>query len=136
MSWLIVFVFVILNYSIANMVVFSNGPFHIFLNFRKLMEKIHSQLYELVTCMICFPTYSAALLSFIALIIGVNFTPFTLVFAGSHPILTVLFDALFGSGSAWLIHNVEEFFERSNNVQYEDEHDNVLSLKNDDESDK
>lgn len=120
MNWLIVFVFIVLNYGMSNMIVYSSGPFHCFLHFRNLMGKISKHLEELFSCMICYPTWNAMLLSIVSIIIGIHFTPFTLIFAGTHPFLSILLDGCFGSGSAWLIHTIQEYYERKS-VQYEDE---------------
>lgn len=131
MNWLIVIVFVILNYGMSNMIVYSNGPFHCFLHFRNLMGKISKQFEELFSCMICYPTWNAMMLSVVGLIIGVSFTPFSLIFAGHYPLLTILFDGCFGSGSTWFIHNIEEYFERSN-VHYVDEDvENQIEINDD-----
>ena len=123
MEWLIVFVFILLNYGLSNMIVYAAGPFHIFEKFRNLMGRIHIQFAELFSCMICYPTWNAIMLSALALIIGIHFTPFTIIFGGSYPILTVLLDGGFGSGTTWLIHNIEEWFERGNQSYDEDEND-------------
>lgn len=123
-SWLIVFVFIILNYGMSNMIVFSNGPFHIFEKLRTCANNMSEQLGELFSCMICYPTWNGIILSVVSLVIGVYFTPFTILFNGNYVILTILFDGCFGSGSTWLIHNIEEYFERSN-ITYIDESDKI-----------
>lgn len=121
---LLFLIFVILNYGMSNMIVFSNGPFHIFQKLRNFAEKISSQLGELFSCMICYPTWNGMILSAISLILGVYFTPFTLIFNGNYVLLTLLLDGCLGSGSTWLIHNIEEYFERSN-VVYADEDEKI-----------
>lgn len=108
----------------SNMIVFANGPFHIFEKVRSVANSLSSQLGEMFSCMICYPTWNGIILSVISLVIGVYFTPFTLLFNGEHVILTVLFDGCLGSGSTWLIHNIEEYYERSN-IVYTDEDDKI-----------
>lgn len=123
-SCLMVFLFIMLNYGMSNMIVFSNGPFHVFEKFRAFANNLSEQLGELFSCMICYPTWNGFILSAVALITGVYFTPFTILFNGHYVLLTVLFDGCFGSGTTWLIHNIEEYFERAN-VTYEDEDEKI-----------
>lgn len=128
MEWLIVFVFILLNYGMSNMIVYAAGPFHIFEHFRNLMGKIHVQFAELFSCMICYPTWNGIMLSILSLILGIHFTPFTLIFDGHYPVITVLLDGCFGSGTSWLIHNIEEWFERGN--QNIDNDEDVIEVHN------
>lgn len=123
-DWLIVLLFFILNYGMSNIVVFSNGPFHIFYKFRNLMSGLSDQLGELFSCMICYPTWNGMILSVVSLVLGVYFTPFTMLLGNSHPVISVILDGAIGSGSSWLIHNVEEYFERSG-ITYTDEDDKI-----------
>ena len=121
---LIILLFFILNYGMSNIIVFSNGPFHIFEKFRNLMSELSGQLGELFSCMICYPTWNGMILSALSLILGVYFTPFTLLFNGEYVIITIVLDGAIGSGSTWLIHNIEEYFERAN-ITYTDNDDKI-----------
>ena len=126
MVWFILVVFILLNYGMSNMVVYANGPFHIFEWWRNTAFKIHPQLGELFTCMICYPTWNGMLLSVVSLLVGINFTPFTVIFDGSYWLLAILFDGCVGSGATWVIHNIEEYFERGS---YEEDNNNVIEVQ-------
>lgn len=107
-------------YGLANMIVYASGPFRIFERWRNFTHSIHEQVGELFTCMMCLSTWIGLGLSAadIWLVPSIAFTPFNMVFGGSHIILTLLLDMSFTSGMVWVIHQAEEALERSN--QYEE----------------
>jgi hypothetical protein len=115
----IILAFSIVSYAISNMFVFAMGPFHIFDKIRNTAKKIHPQLEELFSCMICFPTWVGMGLSAVNLIFlpYYSFTPFNLILPGSEWYIIILLDGFFASGSTWLIHTVQEAIERTNSVE-------------------
>jgi hypothetical protein len=117
-SWLILFVFSITAYAISNHFVYAHGPMHIYDKIREIAAKIHSNLGELFSCMICFPTWVGMILS-VANSLSLpmlKLTPFMLLLSGSAPWwIIMILDGFFASGIVWLIHTLQEFFERIDN---------------------
>lgn len=109
--------FIAVSYGISNMVVFSPGPLKIFKIIRNTLHNIHKDLGELVSCMICFPTWVGIGLSVLNIIFfpDTYLTPFNVIFSGYDTdfsyVVRVLLDGALASGMTWLIHNIEEFFE-------------------------
>ena len=119
----ILIVFSITCYGLSNMVIYSNGPFDIFVKWRKFTDNIHYKFGELFSCMMCFPFWVGILFSAIDLffLTATVMTPFnTLLYAEANGILKyltiLLLDGVFSSGSTWVIHNIEEFFETKKDV--------------------
>lgn len=118
------FIYIVAAYGLANMVVYASGPFRVFERWRSFTYSLHEQIGELFTCMMCLSTWVGLAFSLtdILLLPGIEFTPFNMVFGGTHHVLTVLLDMFFTSGAVWVLHQAEEALERSN--QYEEEEDN------------
>lgn len=119
----ILLVFIFACYGLSNMVVFSNGPFDMLKGWRNLTNKIHPKLGELFSCMMCFPTWVGMGLSAINLffVTDIPFTPMNSLcdsYIVDYNTLTffviILIDGAIASGSSWVIHNIEEYFERGN----------------------
>lgn len=106
--------FSILSYAISNHLVYAHGPFHVYDGIRALAEKMHPQLGELFSCMICMPTWVGMLLSVFNSFFFPNtpLTPFNLEAFSAMPwwIIMVL-DGFLASGIVWLIHTFQEHFE-------------------------
>ena len=116
-SWLILFIFSITAYAISNHFVYAHGPMHIYDKIRDVAAKIHPNLGELFSCMICFPTWVGMILSVAnsLLLPTLNLTPFMLLLSGSAPWWVIMIiDGFFASGIVWLIHTAQEALERSN----------------------
>lgn len=113
---LIIFIFVC--YGISNSVVYSDGPINMFLKIRNLANKIGPNFGELFNCMMCFPFWAGAIISLLDIVLftSVLFTPFNLVLGFESTIIIkafiIVLDGFLSSGTTWLIHNIEEFFER------------------------
>lgn len=119
---LIIFSFVC--YSATQMLVYLNGPFHIFEKFRNLMQRTHEQLGELIGCEACTSTWVSFIISAINLVFipSVAFTPFNLLLGGSGLWwLIILLDGLFGSGVTWLLFRLEDYL--VNNTQNEEDYE-------------
>lgn len=122
----IIFLFSFVCYSATQFVVYLNGPFHIFEKFRKLMQSIHEQLGELISCEACTCTWLSFFLSALNILIipSVPFTPFNLLlgFTGIWWLI-ILLDGLFGSGITWMLFRIEDALTaiKEKNQQYEEE---------------
>lgn len=111
-------IYILCAYGIANMIVYSSGPFNLFNHLRNFMDKSPSNLGELFHCMICFPTWVGIILSFfdIFFLTTVNFTPFNIMINDSSLWYYIIpLDAFITSGSVWLIHTIQETFESITN---------------------
>lgn len=116
--------YIFLSYGLSNIVVYSNGPFHIFEKWRNLSHNINEQFGELFTCMLCFSTWVGLALSLVnsLLLSSVSFTPFNIILGTVAPFwLIMILDMGFTSAVVWLLHQLEEMMERIGNVVYEDE---------------
>lgn len=115
--------YIFASYGFANMIVYSNGPFHIFERWRSFAHSIHEQFGELFTCMLCISTWIGLVLSLINILLLPNlpFTPFNIIIGTQSAILTVLLDMGFTSGIVWVLHQLEEMMERIG--VYNDEED-------------
>ena len=109
--------YILVSYGISNIIVYSNGPFHVFERWRNFAHSIGEQFGELFTCMLCMSTWIGLMLSIINVFIipSVAFTPFNIIFGvGNCTWLAVILDMGFTSAVVWLLHQFEEMMERSN----------------------
>ena len=114
---LVLFIFCITAYGISNHFVYAHGPFHIYDRLRNLATKIHSNLGELFSCMICFPTWVGMLATIanVFIVPTVKMTPFMILLYGNIPWwIIMILDGFFTSGAVWLINTLQEALERSN----------------------
>ena len=113
----LIIIFALLVYGICNIIVFANGPFHIFKKMHEYLKANHPMLDEVTTCMICLPTWVAMFISTVnlALFPAYAITPMNMLIADKvmWPVI-IFFDGLIGSGVNWLIHTVQELAERTN----------------------
>ena len=120
MLLLITFIsYIFLLYGLSNMVVFANGPFHVFEKWRNFSHNIHEQFGELFTCMMCFSTWVGLALSLINNLIfpTVSFTAFNIILGSVVPWWFIaILDMGFASAVVWLLHQLEEMMERSNPI--------------------
>jgi len=116
--------YILLSYGLSNLIVYANGPFHIFEKWREISHNIGEQFGELFTCMMCFSTWVGLALSLVnsLLLPAVAFTPFNIILGSVAPFwFIMILDMGFTSAVVWLIHQLEEMMERTGNVVYEDE---------------
>lgn len=107
--------YMLVSYGIANLFVYSNGPFHIFEQWRIFTDKLHPQIGELFTCMLCLSTWIGLTLSLINIFLlpTLPFTPFNIILYNTKIYwLIVILDMGFTSGCVWIIHQLEEMMER------------------------
>lgn len=123
MNFLLVFCYILFAYGIANMVCYAEGPWGIFEWWREVADNISEGFGKLFNCMMCFSTWVGLLASIVDLLLPTAvFTPFNLILAGSGLWwLIAILDAGFTSGAVWLLHNLEEAFERHGAIAYIDE---------------
>lgn len=115
-SWIVIFVFSIVSYAISNHFVYAHGPAHIYDKIRDIANKIHPNLGELFSCMICFPTWTGFILSLSNSLFypTLALTPFMLLLGTVAPWWVIMIlDGFFSSGIVWLIHTLQEALERS-----------------------
>lgn len=132
---LIIFLYCIVCYGLSNMMVFSDGPFHIFTKIRDLANSISEHFGKLFSCMICLPANIGWVFSLINwFFIPVALTPFNILLSGTGLWwLAMILDCCFTTGAVWIIHNVESFFESiaegKNADEYEEvENDDVIQV--------
>lgn len=109
------FIYCILAYGLANTIIYSNGPFHMFVHMHKLAERIHPQLEEMLSCFICLPYWIGFTFSAVdaLLVDGVSLTPMNMVFHGHLPWYIIMFlDGIFTSGAVWLINTLQAKWEK------------------------
>ena len=100
-------IFMLLAYGITNIVVFSS----IFQPVRDLLDKVNPTfLGKLFSCPLCFSTWVGFVLSYVFSLIGV-YTPMTTYGITYLPLLIFL-DGCLTSGTVWLIHTLQEYFEK------------------------
>lgn len=112
---LIIFIYCITVYGLANMVAFGSGPFRIFEHIRYITENISEHFGKLFHCMMCLPANIGLVSSAIDwfLLKNIAITPFNIMLSGTGLWwLAILGDLAFTSGITWIIHNIESFFEK------------------------
>lgn len=106
-------------YGITFMLVYSNGPFHIFLKLRERLGNIHPQFQELLSCCFCTPTNIGWILSLIDTFIltSVSITPFNILWASSGVgwFVIMVFDMVITGAVVYLIDTIQTFFEEKDN---------------------
>lgn len=111
---LIIFIYTLCAYGACNVLVFGSGPFKIFEWTRYLANRINKHFGSMFGCMMCMPANFGWICSLVNFLwVPVMFTPFNILFEG-HPELwplILLCDGAYTSGTVWLIHHVEEWFE-------------------------
>jgi len=125
MELLVLLSFIFISYGLSNMIVYSNGPGGIFTWWRSCSNKIHPKFGELFDCMMCLPMWVGMFFSVINLffISSFSFTPMNMIFGRIIydyygidflfiTILILLCDGAIASGTSWVIHNIEEHFEK------------------------
>ena len=104
-------------YGICNIIIFANGPFHVFKKMHEYLKEKHPILEEMMSCFICLPTWCGFVLSAVNLIFF-PLIPFTQMNSISltkelWPIIIFL-DGMFTSGICWVLHTFQEMMERIN----------------------
>lgn len=116
LSLLIIYSFIC--YGICNIIIYANGPFHIFKKMHEYLKEKHQVLDEMMSCFICLPVWCGFVLSTVNLIFFplIPFTPMNSILLAKElwPIIVFL-DGMFTSGMCWIINIFEEMMERTNN---------------------
>ena len=103
--------FILLCYGITNIIVFGG----IFESWRNFWVKYNPSFFgKLFTCPLCLSTWVGFIMSAIFLNVAVP-TPFTL-YGLTNKLLIIFCDGCLTSGLVWIIHTIQEYFERSNPV--------------------
>lgn len=102
-------VFILTCYGISNIVIFGS----IFKTFRDYWQIVSPDFFgKLFSCMICLPTYVGFFISIGAHATGLHqFSPFASM-GLNIPLLAIFLDGCLASGSVWLVHTLQEHFEK------------------------
>lgn len=111
-------------YGFSNMIVYSNGPFHVFEKWRDFTNRLNENIGELFNCMMCFPMWVGFGLSAIDIFVlnNIYFTPMNMVLNVTNVdtvtyVISIFLDGCFASGMTWLIHTIQEYFENKSNIE-------------------
>ena len=100
--------FLLLSYGITNIAVYGS----IFKGWRDFWNKVNPGFFgSLFSCPLCFSTWVGFILSFLFLQFG-YVTPM-LAYGVTYLPLTIFLDGCLTSGGVWLIHTIQECFERA-----------------------
>ena len=103
------FIFILVCYGACNNLIFGS----IFEGFRNYLSKFGTggySLYKLFTCFMCLGTWMGFAISTILILANVNPPIKT-----DYVVLTVFLNGLLSTGGVWLVHTVQESFERAFN---------------------
>lgn len=110
-----VLIYFLLAYGICNTIIYANGPFYVFKRLHEILEPIHPQLNELISCFICLPYWFGFFASTLNILLFplIPLTPMNIIF-GSKSLwyVIIFFDGAITSGGCWLIHTFQEMMER------------------------
>lgn len=101
-------IWIFISYGITNIIVFSS----LFESFRELIKKISPKFFGvLFSCPMCMSFWVGVFLSYLFI------SPITIYFNTNNIIINneyfiTFLDACFSSGIVWVIHNIEEWFEK------------------------
>ena len=100
---------ILVSYGISNVIVFGS----IFESFRELMDDVSPNFFgKLFSCMMCTPWWVGFFLSLGAQLSGyTQFSPFY-NYGLENIYLSVFLDSFLISGTTWLIHSIQEYFEQ------------------------
>jgi len=113
-SALILFIYMIVCYGIANTIIFAHGPFHCFDKMHQLAMKIHPQLEEMLSCFICSGWWIGFFFSALNFFFvpSLTLTPMMMCcLPFEYWYVTIFLDGAFVSGSNWLINTVQNYLE-------------------------
>lgn len=121
MTLLSTIVFALFCYGASNQIVYTSGPFNIYNGLKKVGIKVRDylkfDLYHLLTCMICLPTWFGVALSAVDVwvIKELAFTPANLMLGEytKYWWLMLMVDGGVASGSSWVIYSVQNWFEKT-----------------------
>jgi len=102
-------IFALICYSTCNILIFGS-IFEWFRNLLKLLGTGGYSLHKLFSCFLCLGTWVGGL--FALLITHLNVTHLSPITQVDNIYLFVALNAILGSGCSWLIHTIQEWFER------------------------
>lgn len=115
-----IIIYTIFMYGLSNIIVFGK-PFNKIRNYlweRTSNNRIYNYIYELITCMMCLPTWLGGILSAINIFILksqiktpalflINISEYNLI----NVLIVILVDLSFTSGVVWFISKIEDMLE-------------------------
>lgn len=112
------FCYTIAAYGLSNLLVYGSGPYNILGGIRLFCNQYFPMIGKMLDCMMCTSCNIGIVLSIINIVLfsTLPFTPFNILFAHSENSLLiygliVFLDAVYTSGSVWLIHTLQEMME-------------------------
>ena len=100
-------VFSVICYSISNILVFGS----IFVKWRSFWSDHNPSFFgKLFSCPMCLSVWVGFAVSLFFIHMGL-LTPMV-IYGSSKIVVSVLFDGLFSGGVVWLLHTLQEYFER------------------------
>lgn len=111
---MIILLYTIAAYGLANLLVYGTGPFDMLVHFRRLCGRILPTLGDMLECMMCTSANVGWIVSALNLIFfpDMDLTPFkSMIGDPSRWYVIVLGDLCFTSGAVWLIHSAQEALE-------------------------
>jgi hypothetical protein len=100
------FIFILICYGACNNLIFGS----LFEGYRKFLSKFGTggySLYKLFTCCMCLSTWMGFVMS--AILIAFNSQP---PLVTNNLYLTIFLNGLLSAGGVWLLHTIQETFER------------------------
>ena len=112
-----------MSFSIAEIIIYFDGPFDIVDKFRKFAQWISPGFGKMISCFACLSTWIGLIFSAINYwFVPIRFTPFNIILGDTHMWWLIIFcDSMFTCGTTWMLHQLEELMERVGEIKYEDE---------------
>lgn len=140
MSWIYIFCWIVAAYGTCNIMIFGEGPFHIFEKLRDFTKGLGKNWETLFSCMMCLPANFGIFGSLINwFLLPIPFTPFNILFAGIPGMwwAAALMDAALTSGCVWIIHHMvllidnksDYYGVKTGKVQIIDEDNNTIQAE-------
>ena len=104
-------------YGLSNLLVYGSGPWNVLGKIRDFATKHIKVLGEMLECMMCTSTNIGWIVSLLNIILfpTIPFTPFNILICDINMwLLIIIADACITSGTVWLLHTLQEAFERWN----------------------
>lgn len=124
---LIIFLYIIFSYGLSNLLVYGSGPFDILQKNRDFCNKYIPVLGNMLKCMMCTSANIGWISSLLNMLLlpSIKITPYYLLIGDTSLwFIIIFFDLAFTSGAVWLIHTLQEMFERAFPIYEEEVGDN------------
>lgn len=112
---MILFVYILFTFGLANILVYAYGPFGIINLVRGILDDIFGERGNMLNCMMCVGANIGIVMSLLNCFVFTTsyFTPGNLLFGYDFPWYMILIvDMFFTSGTTWLLNSVDEYLTR------------------------